>query len=338
MSVLFLQLQDLLLRHREVIFSWLTALYKEALVSHLHSLPNNMLTDTGVPDLSMQQAVKMGLFNAANESITHTAPSCSTGNCTWPNFSSLGICSKIANVTSFLNITTVPGNMSASIGYATDNNVTLPNGAYLQAGAMAMNITTPPSTVDGLSVSPTNHSLAFANEPNAEWTTISNHFIIYQNPNSTSQGSFGAFEVLLYWCVNTYSTSVQSGVASTNITSSSVNIGSTNASITMPMGDGTNGTYQQWGNMALNPTNSTANYTVNGNASAALTSYMALTWRGWYETGFAGGYSSDAGMALSDALFQEPSVANVTGKEADDLQMNGVQNLTANVATSMTNK
>ncbi|KAF8856529.1 hypothetical protein BDZ45DRAFT_594092 [Acephala macrosclerotiorum] len=291
----------------------------------------------GVTDLSMQQAVMMGLFNAANETITHTAPSCSTGNCTWPDFSSLGLCSKVANVTSFLNIITVPGNMSASIGYVTDINVTLPNGAYLQAGAMSMNITTLPSTVDGISVSPTNYSLAFQNESNAEWTTISNPFIIYQNPSSTSQGSFGAIEVLLYWCVNTYSTSVQSGIASTNITSSSVNIGSTNASITLPLGDGTNGTYQQWGNMALNPINSTANYTVNGNANAALTNYMALTWRGWYEMGDGGGYSSDAAMALSDALFQEPSVANLTGKAADDLQMVGVQNLTANVAASMTN-
>ncbi|CZR66586.1 uncharacterized protein PAC_16487 [Phialocephala subalpina] len=291
----------------------------------------------GVPDLSMQQAVKMGLFNAANESITHTAPSCPTGNCTWPDFSSLGICSKTANITSFLSVVSVPGNQSASIGYIVDNNVTLPNGAYLQAGAMGLNITTPPDVVDGLSVSPTNHSLAFQHEPNTKRTTISNHFIIYQNSNSTSQPSFGAIEVLLYWCVNTYSTSVQSGIASTNVTTSGVNIGSTNASIPMPMGAGTNGTYQQWGNLALNPMNSTANYTVNGNANAALTSYMALTWRGWYEMGSGGGYSSDAAMALSDALFQEPSIANVTGKAADDLQMAGIQNLTANVATSITN-
>lgn len=269
----------------------------------------------------MQQAVKMGLFNAANESIPSSTPSCPSGNCTWPDFSSLGICSKVANVTSFLNIAPIAGNMSTVFNYVINNNVTLPNGAYLQAGEMTMNITSPPNMVDGSSVSPVNHSLAFANEPNAAYTTISDYFVIWQNDDGQGQGTFGAMEILLYWCVHTYSTEVRDGVSNTTISSTSVNIGSTNG-----------------GEMAMNPSNNSTNYTINGPANAALTDYMARTFRGTYGSGAGGGYSTDAAQALVSALYDEPSLANVTDQALDNMQFAGVQNLTQNIATSMTNK
>lgn len=286
----------------------------------------------------MQQAVKMGLFNAANESVSATIPSCQTGNCTWPEFSTLGICSKVANVSSFLTVSPLPGDISSNLTYTVENNAALPNGAYLKAGEVVMNITASPDVIDGFSVSPVNHSLAFANEPNAAYTTINNYFVIWQNKDSQGQGDFGAIEVLIYWCVNTYSTQVQAGIPSTNITASSVNVGSGNASITLPDDDGTNRTYQQYGGVALNPANSSTNYTVDGPANAALTSYMANTFRGTYTPGLDGGYTTDAAQALVSALIEQPSLLRATGQAADDLQLAGVQNLTQNIATSMTNK
>jgi hypothetical protein len=298
----------------------------------------SILIPAGVPNLSMQQAVKMGLFNAANESIAAATPSCSTGTCTWPDFSSLGICSKVANVTSFLSVSPASGNISSTLGYTVNTTATLPNGVYLNAGEITMNCTTPPSVVDDFSVSPVNHSLAFANEPNADYTTISDYFVIWQNDNGQGQGEFGAVEVLNYWCVNTYSAHVQAGVPSTNITATSVNIGSANASITLPNNDGTNGTYEKYGATALNPTNSSANYTVDGTANTALTSYLANTFRGTYSLGIGGGYTTDAAQALVSALYDVPSLTKFTGQAADNLQFAGLQNLTQNIATSMTNK
>ncbi|KUJ09624.1 uncharacterized protein LY89DRAFT_657053, partial [Mollisia scopiformis] len=298
---------------------------------------NPIQGSTGVPDLSMQQAVKMGLFNAANESISASTPSCSSGNCTWPDFSSLGICSKVANVTSFLTVSPLATNLSASIGYMVDNNVTLPNGAFLQAGEMAMNITTAPNVDNSSSVSPVNGSLAFANEPNAAYTTISDHYVIWQNTAGQGQADFGAMEILLYWCVNTYSTQVTAGISSTSISSTSVNIASTNTSLTLPDSNSANGTFQQWGELAMNPSNSSDNYTVDGSANAALAAYMGTTFRGTYEIGLGGGYTTDAAQVLVSALFGEPGLAGARGQVADDMQLSGVQNLTQNIATGMTN-
>lgn len=303
----------------------------------IHAFPASALTFTGVPDLNIQQAVKMGLFNAVNDTIPAVSPSCQTGNCTWPDFSSLAICATIANVTSFLAINPLPENLISPAGYKMDSNATLPNGAYLEAGDVSLNITTPSNVVNGVTLSPINHSLAFTNEPNAAYTTINNYFVIWQNSNSSGQGAFGAIEVLTHWCANTYTVTVNAGIPSTNISSSSVNIGSAKSNMTLTVGDPSNPTGQQSGQVILNPTNSSAQYTVDGPANLALTTYMSNTFRGMYIPGLNGGYTTDAAQALVGALIEHPELENAMGQEADALQLAGVMNLTQNIAMSMTN-
>lgn len=55
-----------------------------------------------VVDLSMKAAIYNGVFAIGNDADKNIQYSCSTGNCTWPEFSSLAVCSKCENITSLV--------------------------------------------------------------------------------------------------------------------------------------------------------------------------------------------------------------------------------------------
>lgn len=151
------------------------------------------------------------------------------------------------------------------------------------------------------------------------FTAINNYFVIFQNNAGNEQASFGAIEVLTYWCVNTYNTSVVSGVATTsvNATSEKVVRSDTNAVI-------------------LTNQNGNENLTVGAEAGQALADYMAMTFLG-YTAGTGGDTSSDAAAALQRVLFEAPSEGSVKGLAADELQLEGMQNFTQNMVVSLTN-
>ncbi|KAH8669548.1 hypothetical protein BGZ60DRAFT_407752 [Tricladium varicosporioides] len=312
-----------------------------------------MRGSSGVPDLPMKQAIQNGLYNAVNESITAITPMCSTGNCTWPLYSSLSVCASVNDVSSLLTKTPVPGNVSAMIGGVTDFNVTLPNGAYLLAGQFVLNITTLPSiNAQGFSVPLSNHTLSFANEPYIENTTMVNSFIIYRKSINTASETFGAMEILLRWCVNTYNSSTVAGTPTTNITSTSNSVLTANGT-TLQLVNGTwsNSSGSGWemynqtryGQLVLPSSNPVdkSNYTVDGAANYALTGFMKGVFKGTYITGFGSTYSTDTAMSLSNALWNAPYTANISGAlteaDQDKMQLDGVRNATNNIAVSMTN-
>lgn len=302
----------------------------------------------------MKQAIQNGLYNAVNESILATTPMCSTGNCTWPLYSSLSVCALVNDVSSLLTKTPVPGNVSAMIGGVTDYNVTLPNGAYLLAGQFVLNITTLPSIdARGFSVPLSNHTLSFANEPHIENTTVVNSFVIYRKNINTASETFGAIEILLRWCVNTYNSSTVAGTPTTSIASTSNSVLTANGT-TLQLVNGTwsnsSGTgwemYNQtrYGQLVLPSSNSAdkSNYTVDGAANYALTGFMKSVFKGTYITGFGSTYSTDTAMSLSNALWNAPYTANTSGtlteSDQDKMQLEGVRSATNNIAVSMTNK
>lgn len=51
-----------------------------------------------VVDLSMKAAIYNGVFAIGNEATHNVDYSCKTGNCSWPEFSSLAICNKCENI------------------------------------------------------------------------------------------------------------------------------------------------------------------------------------------------------------------------------------------------
>jgi hypothetical protein len=225
--------------------------------------------------------------------------------------------------------------------------MTLPNGAYLEAGQYVMNITSLPTLVHGWQSSQANETLAFANESGIFDTAISNFFVIYRKDiNNATMDDFGAMEVLLRWCVNTYDTKVVAGEAVTNVTSNATNVVTNNGTIPFSNNNTqTNGTsdfnnYTETGSLVLKPTNGDvrSNFTVEAKANVALEVYLHSVFRGTYGRNFGESYSTDAAMMLSSALFDQPSQADVSGQAAEDLQLQGVKTAAQNVAASMTNK
>lgn len=127
-------------------------------------------------DLPMKAAIHQGIFPESNQ----MAFACSTGNCTWPTFPSLAICSHCQNIE--VNVSTVPGIptvLSTSNGLKLQKN--LPNGyAVLSEGKLAA--------------------------PDLGYTdnTISNLTIL-------GSGEPLAYGCALFWCVQEISASVTAG-------------------------------------------------------------------------------------------------------------------------------
>ncbi|KAG9238055.1 hypothetical protein BJ875DRAFT_95466 [Amylocarpus encephaloides] len=273
----------------------------------------------GLPDMSMRQAVQYGLHNPISETIVPITPSCPTADCTWPSYYSLAVCAQVANVTDLLTVGELAMDTSAAMDAAVTTNVTLPNGVYLEAGQTAMNITSPITFVDGQAVFQANHTLAFSNKPNVMKTTISNSFVIYQKDMDTDTPAYGAVEVLLSWCVNTYNTSVVSAQASTNILSNSMSVSSTD------------------GRLALKADGKEELYTVEPRANFALESYLTAAFSGTYGNEFGPVFSSDTALTISAALYEQTEAVNVTGQALDDMQLQAIMGVSQNVATSMSN-
>jgi hypothetical protein len=247
------------------------------------------------------------------------APACPEGTCNYPQYSSLAICFKTSNITSLLNISSMPSNITDDLGHIISANITLPNGAYLEAGDRIMNITTLYSTPGSLM----NGSLAFKNEKDIDEIALNSHFIIWQNNNGTNQPPYGAIEVLFYWCINSYTSSVTGSDSSTNIT-------------TIPATPST-----ESGNLILQTSNSTTGnekFTITAAANAALAAYIGRACTGFYAPGLSGGYSSDAAEALERSIYQTPIQEQVNGKEADETQFRAVELMMRNIGTSLTNR
>jgi hypothetical protein len=261
-------------------------------------------------ELSMMQAIQKSLYNGASEALPALSPVCSTGNCNFPAYSSLAICAQVANVTE--NLTTTPLPLSTSGNATIINNfyVTLPNGAGLEAGEYAVNITT---TTAG--------TLAFAAMPNILDVAISNTFIIYQKDINVENSAFGAIEILLNWCVSTYNSTVDATQPETQALVNSTSIA----------GNEPNGT------LVMRAAEGTVNYTADFQANIALQVYLANTFTGSYSVEF-GYFSTDAAMAISSALYEQLDYANLTGQALEDMQFGGIMNATQSVATAMTNK
>ncbi|KAH7383071.1 hypothetical protein BKA64DRAFT_749152 [Cadophora sp. MPI-SDFR-AT-0126] len=143
--------------------------------------------------VAMQAAMLSGLSDLQT-SFSNVSATCSTGNCTFDEYSTLGICASAANVSSFLSYD----------GSTGENQAILPNGhALLETGFYYMNATT---FIDNSS------SLGFPEASNI----LADIYIIYDPKNNAPSV---AFEVMLQMCVQTYTTTVVSGVTNTTLVS-----------------------------------------------------------------------------------------------------------------------
>lgn len=152
----------------------------------------NTLKDYNAIKSDLKGAVYSGIYESTNISApakSSIQPTCTTGKCTWPPYTSLAVCSKYQNISSLLNDIS-NSNWMHSSGYRTD-------------GKYAMNITTNASPI------------AYPNLQNQITNLKSAVFRpgFYDNPYRPN-----VTECALWFCVNTYEGIVKNGNFMENIT------------------------------------------------------------------------------------------------------------------------
>ncbi len=195
--------------------------------------------DENFPD-SLLKAIDVSLYSDVDDPEDYVKPLCPSGNCTFEPYQSLGVCSRIADISHLLTVTAMPNSTSADWTFVGDStprtvlndikpndttsfNATLPNG---------INLITPVSYAIARFMANVTDTLAFADDQDGlNFTAISRMYIIYSNAGNISSSSFiwprdtawefHAVEILYYICVNTYVTSVTSGNPTTDIIASS---------------------------------------------------------------------------------------------------------------------
>lgn len=287
--------------------------------------------------------------------MPHLQPLCSSGDCEWRNFSSLAVCSAVADVSDRLAISnqTRARNLGVSLGSANNESIRearLPNGLFLAGGTTScnLNISWPGAAANGggaggtddgtgsqgESFLPTRTSLAFSDQDGRVTSAIANFFLVYTNqtadPPSGSQQEtvFRAAEVLLHFCVNTYQASAAHGVSTSRVVHSS----------TLATQDGSSSNTLVSVREAaprrvlLRAAGGEGVYSVKRDDVRLLNSYVLSLFAGTYSYryGKAIGGETATSEALGLAMFQR--------EPCDDGEMRAVvSNLTNNVATSLTN-
>ena len=163
-------------------------------------LHTKVTLDYNYPENSVIGAFYTGLYASYNQSFPYPPATCSTGNCTWPPYRSLGVCTQFANLTSQLQ-------------RQPDNGLILPNGLYFK-DFTAVNVTSLPlkgiEATDGSGIYlPTQipTTIAFPHLFNR----IADIIIMYIDENTNGT----AYEAVLYYCIQEFSTNMTNGILQT---------------------------------------------------------------------------------------------------------------------------
>ncbi|KAK0255801.1 swr complex subunit [Friedmanniomyces endolithicus] len=156
-------------------------------------------TDTvtigGEPGLSLAEGIKSAMFRGifGTEDSVSTSSNCATGNCTWPTFSSLAVCSACEDLTSLLVQYPTPSTQPLTTFWIVSSN---------------MNAT---SNIGAGSRSEFMYKTDVGDSAQTAFPALLNHTILdfqsmYWPPESTVMDPpSGVFECVLYFCVKTLS-------------------------------------------------------------------------------------------------------------------------------------
>ncbi|ETI20607.1 hypothetical protein G647_08645 [Cladophialophora carrionii CBS 160.54] len=168
--------------------------------TYQNAAPGGLLGIRDVP-LTMKAAAYSGLFDpGAAATRASTTAQCSTGNCTFSEYTSLAVCSRCVNVTRL-----VARNGCSGSGSSTQcRSYTLPNQLLLDGDGGLINTTanTMPNqvVVENLGASLINLSI-----------------ILSQANFSTTPDDIRAYDCSIYFCLQKYQTSFQNGVFKENV-------------------------------------------------------------------------------------------------------------------------
>ncbi|KAK0652754.1 hypothetical protein B0T16DRAFT_406744 [Cercophora newfieldiana] len=161
---------------------------------------------TYLRSLNLKQHITTGAYTPADQTVPSDPLACSTGECEFPDFVTVGICSDVADVSPFLktnnppprdwNMPGLPYNKTWSAALPWGQNLTVPTVYAMDFWA----------TRD---FAPT---IAFKSLQNQSFSNI---YLIYSNVMDIETDSprlgFGAIEIVWYWCAKSYSVGVSGG-------------------------------------------------------------------------------------------------------------------------------
>jgi hypothetical protein len=171
--------------------------------------------------MKFKRRLLTGAYTLPRSVLDYTLPICTSSDCGFPDFISLGICTKASDVSSHLKIERLPDRDWNIIGL-NDNTtwrVSLPGSRRI----MVPNTRSFDILITSL-FTPSHNSLSFTElELN---TSLANNFFVFANapaPPATNV-VFKAVETLFYWCTKTYSLGVSSGAPSWAVSAPSAHV------------------------------------------------------------------------------------------------------------------
>lgn len=225
-----------------------------------------------VVDLSMKAAIYNGVFAIGNDAEHGVDHVCKSGNCSWPEFSSLAVCNKCENITALIE---------KSCNDTGCYMLSLPNGPTLSGLGGQIN-----SSVTGISSS-----------LNAIQASVFRFSTLISKKVNDPDDAF-AIECAMWYCVQTYATSVHDSILRQEVLSSWRN---------------DSATLTQHSDLVYNVSSSTSNATADQPvfkvaylAAEALNTFMSETFTG------SGGINNSGSAFTSDvqqALYNTQNVS-----------------------------
>ena len=150
-----------------------------------------------------------GLYASYDQSFPYPTATCPTGNCTWPPYRSLGVCTQLADLTS--QLTSTPGNDCTDDDCTNPTMFVLPNGLFI-GGRTRLNVTSlplkPQELLEGSEVQSLK-TIAFPHVHNRAADII----LMYNYESTIAR----AYEAVFYYCIQDFSTNFTNGVLQTSI-------------------------------------------------------------------------------------------------------------------------
>ena len=222
----------------------------------------------GVVDLNLKAAIYNGLFGIQGKAALAISHTCSTGNCSWGAFSSLVVCSKCVDISSYIR-KHCKGDECRKLS--------LPHGPSLSGLGRQIN-----STVTNISSSLTDIEASVVK------------FSSLQFPGSNESTDATAIECAMWYCIQKRTASVTDGIIHEKILSSWRNDSA-------QLSDSSDLYYIPPSSITKS-TNSPTTFRVTYLAAKALNSFMSETFTGSGGTNSSGSaYTSDVMQALHKA-------------------------------------
>jgi len=294
-------------------------------------------------DTREKKSIVEGLYYPASENLPPVHPTCSSGDCRWPNFNSLAVCATTAEITDKLIISPQISTTLTALGLGTEatevliHNASLPNGIFLAGGPETynFNMSSPLlGNLPGVDASqenflPSTASLAFPKVDGKVSGAIANAFIIYTNQTFESrrpESTFRAAEVMWHFCVSTYSTTVARGVSTVQLVNSSTIVSSTAVDASEA-------------GVSLRALFDSRDYIVKRNDVRPLHRYMTEVFIGTYSYRYAKRIAgaTPASHALGAAMFNAKPGGGTSEGNLEQNVKSALANVVRNVAVGLTN-